>query len=97
LGTGSGLLPYPIDRVCGGVILVDEVRRHPSGLWCHMVSDRSLEELHTFASEIGLRRRWFQDGPRPHYDLRPSKRRLAVARGAEEVNARALVRRMVRG
>ena len=62
-----------------------------------MVSDRSVEELHAFASEIGLRRRWFQDGPRPHYDLRPSKRRLAVTKGAKEVNTRVLERRMARG
>jgi hypothetical protein len=80
----------------GSVILVDETRRHRSGWWCHMVSDRSVEELHAFASEIGLRRRWFQDGPRPYYDLRPSKRRLAVAKGAKEVNTRVLVRRMAR-
>jgi hypothetical protein len=78
------------------MILVDETRRHRSGWWCYMVSDRSVEELHAFASEIGLRRRWFQDGPRPHYDLRPSKRRLAVAKGAKEVNVRVLVRRMAR-
>ena len=78
------------------MILVDETRRHRSGWWCHMVSDRSVEELHAFASEIGLRRRWFQDGLRPHYDLRPSKRRLAVAKGAKEVNVRVLVRRMAR-
>ena len=78
------------------MILVDETRRHRSGWWCHMVSDRSVEELHAFASEIGLRGRWFQDGPRPHYDLRPSKRHLAVAKGAKEVNVRVLVRRMAR-
>jgi Protein of unknown function (DUF4031) len=78
------------------MILVDETRRHRSGWWCHMVSGRSVENLHAFASEIGLRRRWFQDGPRPHYDLRPSKRRLAVAKGAKEVNVRVLVRRMAR-
>jgi hypothetical protein len=78
------------------MILVDETRHHHSGWWCHMVSDRSVEELHAFAFEIGLRRRWFQDGPRPHYDLRPSKRRLAVAKGAKEVNTRVIVRRMAR-
>ena len=61
-----------------------------------MVSDRSVDELHAFASEIGLRREWFQDGPRPHYDLRPSKRRLAVSRGSEEVGVRDLVKRMAR-
>jgi hypothetical protein len=61
------------------MILADGIRRHRSG-WCHMVSDRYVEELHAFASEIGLRREWFQGGPRPHYDLRPSKRRLAMSR-----------------
>ena len=61
-----------------------------------MVSDRSVAELHAFASEIGLRRKWFQGGPHPHYDLRPSRRRLAVSKGAEEVDSRNLVRRMAR-
>jgi hypothetical protein len=79
------------------VILVDGIRRYRSGWWCHMVSDRSVEELHAFASEIGLRRGWFQDGRLPHYDLRPTKRQVAVSRGAEEVGARELVRRMARG
>ena len=62
-----------------------------------MVSDRSVEELHAFAFGIGLRRGWFQGGTRPHYDLRPSRRRVAVCKGAEEVGARELVRRMARG
>ncbi len=62
-----------------------------------MASDRSVEELHAFASEIGLRREWFQGGSRPHYDLRPSRRRVAVSKGAEEVGTRDLVRRMARG
>jgi hypothetical protein len=83
--------------VGGRVILVDDLKRHRSGWWCHMVSDRSVEELHAFASEMGLRRGWFQSGRLPHYDLRPSVRRLAVSRGAEEVGARELVRRMARG
>ncbi len=61
-----------------------------------MVSDRSVDELHAFASEIGLRRGWFQRGTRSHYDLRPSRRRVAVSRGAEEVGARELVGRMAR-
>ncbi len=79
------------------MILVDDIRRYRSGWWCHMVSDRSVEELHAFASEIGLRREWFQGGSRrPHYDLRPSRRRVAVSRGAEEVNVRDLVKRMAR-
>jgi hypothetical protein len=76
--------------------LVDPIRRHQSGEWCHMVSDESLEELHEFAATIGLKRKAFQGVSRPHYDLRPSKRRLAVSMGAQEVGMRDLVRRAVR-
>jgi uncharacterized protein DUF4031 len=78
------------------MILVDPVRRHRSGEWCHMVSDESVEELHEFAAKIGLKRHSFQSVSRPHYDLRPSMRRLAVSMGAEEVGIRDLVRRAVR-
>ena len=78
------------------MILVDPIMRHRSGEWCHMVSDASVEELHQFAARIGLKRKAFQSISRPHYDLRPSKRRLAVSMGAEEVDMRDLVRRAVR-
>jgi hypothetical protein len=47
------------------MILVDPIRRHQSGEWCHMVSDESLEELHEFAATIGLRRKAFQCTSRP--------------------------------
>jgi Protein of unknown function (DUF4031) len=77
------------------MILVDPVRQHQSGEWCHMVSDKSLEELHEFAARIGLKRDAFQSTSRPHYDLRPSKRRLALSMGAQEVGMRGLVRRAV--
>jgi Protein of unknown function (DUF4031) len=78
------------------MILVDPIRRHPAGEWCHMVSDESVEELHEFATTIGLKRKAFQGVSRPHYDLRPSTRRLAVSMGAQEVGMRDLVRRTVR-
>jgi hypothetical protein len=77
------------------MILMDPIRRHWSGEWCHMVSDESVEELHEFAARIGLKRKAFQSTSHPHYDLRPSKRRLAVSMGAEEVGMRDLVRRAV--
>ena len=78
------------------MILVDPIMRHSSGEWCHMVSDESVEELHEFAAKIGLKRKAYQSVSRPHYDLRPSKRRLAVSLGAEEVGKRDLLRRAVR-
>jgi len=39
------------------MILVDPVRRHHSGEWCHMISDESVEKLHEFAAGIGLKRK----------------------------------------
>lgn len=42
-----------------------------------------LDELHTLAAKIGLRRDWFQEEHTfPHYDLTASKRRLALQHGA---------------
>lgn len=56
--------------------------------WCHMFADTE-EELHEMAKKIGLRRDWFQSKSRtPHYDLVPSKRKLAISAGAKPINAR---------
>lgn len=66
-----------------------------SARWCHLIAD-SQEELHAFAESIGLKRSWFQPGKpflgKPsrhwHYDVTESKRRLAVAKGAQEIDFR---------
>ena len=59
--------------------------------WCHMVAD-TIDELHEMADKIGHKRSWFQDKPRfAHYDLTPSRRRLAVKYGAIEVSAKEIV------
>ena len=59
--------------------------------WAHLVSDRSYEELHAFARRLGLERRWFQGD---HYDVPTEYRAVAIALGAEPVDARHLVRRL---
>lgn len=86
-------------------ILVDELNEYTrgpaylQGWWCHMMSDiadeEGLTELHRMAHRLGLERRWFQSkNPRfPHYDLRPSKREMAIELGAQEVLSTELVRR----
>lgn len=58
--------------------------------WCHLFAD-STEELHAFASSIGLRRAWAQvsRSGTPHYDLTPGRRARAVAAGAQELDRRA--------
>lgn len=53
---------------------------------CHLSAD-STEELHEFATRLGLKRAWFQGGRMPHYDLTPNKRRQAVQLGAIEMPA----------
>jgi hypothetical protein len=79
-------------------VYVDEVREYPEHMikeaarrfgnkWSHMTADTEAE-LHEMARKIGLRREWCSDHTQPdsrtlHYDLIPSKRRLALANGAQ--------------
>ena len=75
-------------------LLVDEARWWFRGrYWCHLVSDESLEELHTFALALGLDARAFHGD---HYDVPFEWRDDAVARGAMPVDAREIVRRLRR-
>ncbi|HZO66243.1 MAG TPA: DUF4031 domain-containing protein [Kribbellaceae bacterium] len=63
--------------------------------WSHLTADTK-EELHTFATRIGLKRSWFQDKPNPfggpglhwHYDVTDSKRAAAIAAGAHTIDLR---------
>ena len=53
---------------------------------CHLFAD-TLDELHDFASRMGLRRSWFQPHPRLlHYDLTAGLRDVAIRQGAIEVD-----------
>ena len=72
------------------MIYVDQITKYPQKKnriykWCHMSSDTSIKELHDFAKKIGLRKEWFQNKSKPHYDLSVSKRVLAIKNGAVEV------------
>jgi hypothetical protein len=60
-------------------------------LWGHLVSDRSLEELHAFAAAAGIPRRGFDED---HYDVPAEKYDELVALGAEPVTVRQLVTRL---
>jgi hypothetical protein len=76
-------------------IYVDEIKIHPSGEWCHLMAD-SDEELHTFAAKLGMSRSWVHHHRGRvdvlHYDLRPSKRALAIQLGATEVKTKDYLR-----
>jgi hypothetical protein len=60
-------------------------------LWSHLVAD-SLDELHAFASTLGLQRRWFQSKSLyPHYDVTASVRDRALAMGAKGADRGVIV------
>lgn len=56
-------------------------------IMCHMFAD-TLTELHVMAHAIGMDRDWFQPLSFPHYDVSLSRRAVAVAKGAIEVDRR---------
>jgi Protein of unknown function (DUF4031) len=69
--------------------------RHTSA-WCHLFADTQ-DELHLFAVRLGLRRSYFQPGPRRgdgtpspywHYDITARKRQRALRLGAQAVTWR---------
>jgi Protein of unknown function (DUF4031) len=73
-------------------ILVDPASWPGRGrLWCHLVSDSSFDELHTFARACGIPERAFH---RDHYDVPAERRDELIAAGAQPVRSRELVSRI---
>ena len=63
---------------------------------CHLGAD-SPEELHAFATRLGLKRSWCQPARRgrgPHYDLTARRRAAAVRMGAAELTDREFLSRL---
>lgn len=58
-------------------------------LFCHLVSDTSLHELHAFARWIGAPERAFGGD---HYDISERMRVIAIEEGAVEVSSREVIR-----
>jgi hypothetical protein len=73
-------------------VLIDEPIWPAHGtVWAHLVSDESYAELHAFAAAAGIPRRGFDHD---HYDVPAHRVDDMVARGAEVVTGRELVRRL---
>lgn len=64
-------------------------------LWCHLAAD-SLDELHSFAAKLGLRRSWFQSSGYPHYDVTVPVRARALQLGAIDADRETIVDRCKR-
>lgn len=76
------------------MIYVDEaVWMKPNGRkrYAHLTAD-SLQELHTFAEQIGVKRHFFHRGSKyPHYDITEEQRTAAIANGAVPTSSKDLV------
>jgi hypothetical protein len=70
-------------------ILVDDaVWPWRDRMWCHLISDTSLEELHAFARLLSIPERGFGGD---HYDIPAEVREVAISRGAQPVSSREIV------
>lgn len=58
-------------------------------MWCHLVSDTSLDELHEFAAKLGIPERGFGGD---HYDLPEEYRQQAIELGAIPTSSQDIVR-----
>ena len=74
-------------------VLVDEPRWPAHGrLWAHLVSDDNLDELHAFALAHDVPARAFD---LDHYDVPEDLVPRLIAAGAERVDGKELVRRLI--
>lgn len=77
------------------MIYIDNLIRYKPNqrtLYCHMMTDGEIEELHEFAQAIGLKKCWFQSHPaHPHYDISQRYRNKAIQNGAISVSGKELV------
>lgn len=73
-------------------VYVDNVRLIYKGkYWCHLVAD-SLNELHEFASLLGVNQCWFhRNASYPHYDITVQIREKALLLGAFEGNRHQII------
>jgi len=85
--------PAPAKLDVRVTVFVDPLTQWNGKQWCHMGTDGNLSELHAISYAIKLKRCWFQAGRHPHYDLRPSKRALAIKRGAVPVGSKEFFRK----
>lgn len=68
-------------------------KKFPFSHSCHMIADTE-EELIRFAISISLKREWIQRGRIPHYDITQNKRKIAIMKGAVEIDMHTFVAKL---
>lgn len=72
-------------------VYVDTARnKYHRMVMCHLMAD-SLEELHAFAAQLGMKQEWYQPVSTPHYDLSLARRAMALKLGAVEIDNKKVV------
>ena len=63
------------------------------GYAAHMISDVSIEDLHNFARENGIHRRFYHSSIKhPHYDIIAENYNRAIKGGAKVVTSKEIIR-----
>ena len=66
-------------------VYVDDYRAAFRGMQAsHLLAD-SAEELFAMVDSIGVKRKWYQNGSSPHFDICEEKRLLALEHGAVSI------------
>ncbi len=74
------------------MVLIDRPLWHKDGeRWSHLISNSSLDELHSFAQTLGVPRHAFQED---HYDIPERLLSKALAQGAALVDPRDLLHQL---
>jgi len=67
--------------------------KNPRKQYAHMISDTSLEELHFFAAQMGIKRHFFhQSRACKHYDISGEQIQKVLSAGAYEVSSKEIVK-----
>ncbi len=62
----------------------------------HLVVLGPIEDLHSFAKKVGLKREWFQENRKhQHYDVFGSKVQRVIAAGAEQVTNKEIMKALI--
>ncbi len=76
-----------VDKIYPRIPRTGQARRYGEK-WCHLWAD-SVDELLQFVKKINLNPAYIQKSKRHdfiHFDLTPNKRKLAIRKGATEIN-----------
>jgi hypothetical protein len=76
-----------------GVYVDDAIWAWQGLKWAHLLAD-DVDELHRFATRLGINRASYQGPPKtavPHYDLTGYERKRAIAQGAAAVSRHEIV------